>query len=117
MFIRSTAGSGVRFVGMPSDFGFKVMNAVHRGLLKITGGRIGWEVLHMPVLELTTIGRKRGRPYDRPNRTYRRFRRSSSNRHRSHGQNFPQSPQTPRSLCRLPVQQFWTKANQTGQRL
>lgn len=56
-------GSGVRFVGMPSDFGFKVMNAAHRGLLKITGGRIGWEVLHMPVLELTTIGRKRGRPH------------------------------------------------------
>ena len=48
---------------MPSDFGFKVMNAVHRGLLKITGGRVGWEVLDMPVLELTTLGRKRGRPH------------------------------------------------------
>src|SRR5262245_7378063 len=46
---------------MPSDLGFKVMNTVHRGLLKITGGRIGWEALGMPVLELTTIGRKSGR--------------------------------------------------------
>jgi deazaflavin-dependent oxidoreductase (nitroreductase family) len=55
--------AGARFVGMPSDFGFKVMNTVHRGLLKITGGRVGWEVLHMPVLELTTIGRQRGRPH------------------------------------------------------
>ena len=48
---------------MPSDFGFKVMNTVHRGLLKITGGRIGWEALDMPVLELTTIGCKSGRPH------------------------------------------------------
>ena len=48
---------------MPSDFGFKVMNTVHRGLLKITGGRVGWKVLDMPVLELTTVGRKRGRPH------------------------------------------------------
>jgi deazaflavin-dependent oxidoreductase (nitroreductase family) len=48
---------------MPSDFGFKMMNTVHRGLLKITGGRVGWEVLDMPVLELTTVGRKRGLPH------------------------------------------------------
>lgn len=48
---------------MPTDFEFKVMNAVHRGLLKISGGRAGWEALHMPVLELTTIGRNSGRPH------------------------------------------------------
>jgi deazaflavin-dependent oxidoreductase (nitroreductase family) len=48
---------------MPSDFGFKIMNGVHRGLLWITGGRLGWEAQHMPVLELTTIGRKSGRPH------------------------------------------------------
>jgi deazaflavin-dependent oxidoreductase (nitroreductase family) len=46
---------------MPNDFGFKVMNTVHRGLLKISGGRLGWEAQHMPVLELTTTGRKSGR--------------------------------------------------------
>jgi deazaflavin-dependent oxidoreductase (nitroreductase family) len=46
---------------MPNDFGFKVMNRVHRGLLKISGGRLGWEAQHMPVLELTTTGRKSGR--------------------------------------------------------
>lgn len=39
------------------------MNTVHRGLLKITGGRVGWKVLDMPVLELTTIGRKGGQPH------------------------------------------------------
>jgi deazaflavin-dependent oxidoreductase (nitroreductase family) len=48
---------------MPKDFGFKVMNAVHRTILKISGGRLGWDVQHMPVLELTTTGRKSGRPH------------------------------------------------------
>jgi deazaflavin-dependent oxidoreductase (nitroreductase family) len=48
---------------MPSDFGFKIMNGAHRGLLWISGGRLGWEAQHMPVLELTTTGRKSGRPH------------------------------------------------------
>jgi deazaflavin-dependent oxidoreductase (nitroreductase family) len=47
---------------MPSDLAFKTMNAVHRSLLKISGGRAGWSALDMPVLELTTTGRKTGRP-------------------------------------------------------
>ncbi|RSM50627.1 nitroreductase family deazaflavin-dependent oxidoreductase [Amycolatopsis balhimycina DSM 5908] len=46
---------------MPSDFALKTMNAVHRGLIKLTGGRVGWQVA-MPVLELTTTGRKSGQP-------------------------------------------------------
>jgi len=46
---------------MPSDFALKTMNAVHRGLIKLSGGRVGWNVA-MPVLELTTIGRKSGQP-------------------------------------------------------
>src|SRR6476646_8779041 len=48
---------------MPSDFALKTMNTVHRGLLKISGGRLGWNASRMPVLELTTIGRKSGRPH------------------------------------------------------
>jgi deazaflavin-dependent oxidoreductase (nitroreductase family) len=47
---------------MPSDTMLKTMNAVHRGLLKISGGRIGGRLSGMPVLELTTIGRKTGQP-------------------------------------------------------
>jgi deazaflavin-dependent oxidoreductase (nitroreductase family) len=47
---------------MPNDVAFKIMNAVHRGLLMISGGRLGWEAQRMPVLELTTRGRKSGRP-------------------------------------------------------
>jgi deazaflavin-dependent oxidoreductase (nitroreductase family) len=40
----------------------KTMNAVHRGVLKVSGGRLGWDAQNMPVLELTTTGRKSGRP-------------------------------------------------------
>ena len=47
---------------MPSDLAFKAMNAIHRSLLAITGGRAGWTALNMPVLELTTTGRQTGRP-------------------------------------------------------
>ena len=45
---------------MPSDLTLKTMNGIHRALLKITGGRFGWEAARMPVLELTTTGRKSG---------------------------------------------------------
>jgi len=45
---------------MPSNFAFKLMNTVHRGLLTVSGGRVGWVALDMPVLELTTTGRKTG---------------------------------------------------------
>ncbi len=47
---------------MPSDFALKTMNAAHRALLKVSGGRVGWEASKMPVLELTTTGRKTGQP-------------------------------------------------------
>ncbi|MEC3979311.1 nitroreductase/quinone reductase family protein [Amycolatopsis sp. H20-H5] len=47
---------------MPSDFALKTMNAFHRGLLKVSGGRAGWSASNMPVLELTTTGRKSGQP-------------------------------------------------------
>ncbi|HEY1574125.1 MAG TPA: nitroreductase/quinone reductase family protein [Pseudonocardiaceae bacterium] len=47
---------------MPSDFALKAMNGVHRGMLRISGGRLGWHVSNMPALELVTIGRKSGRP-------------------------------------------------------
>lgn len=46
---------------MPSDFALKTMNAVHRAVLKISAGRVGWSTSKMPVLELTTTGRKTGR--------------------------------------------------------
>ncbi len=38
------------------------MNTVHRMLLKLSGGRVGWHAMGMPVIELTTTGRKSGQP-------------------------------------------------------
>lgn len=47
---------------MPRDLGWKALNAVHQGLLKVTGGRLGHTAYGMPVVELTTTGRKTGQP-------------------------------------------------------
>jgi deazaflavin-dependent oxidoreductase (nitroreductase family) len=47
---------------MPSDLVLKTMNGMHRAVLKLSGGRLGWQASKMPVLELTTTGRKSGRP-------------------------------------------------------
>lgn len=46
---------------MARDAGFKAMNGLHRLMLKLSGGRLGWTAQDMPVLELTTTGRKSGR--------------------------------------------------------
>ena len=45
---------------MPSNFALKTMNAVHRGLVTASFGKVGYDVNKMPVLELTTTGRKSG---------------------------------------------------------
>lgn len=45
---------------MPSDISLKAMNSAHRFLLLVTRGRVGWRAMGMPVLELTTTGRKSG---------------------------------------------------------
>jgi len=47
---------------MPTDAQLRTMNRVHRALLKITRGRFGWTAAKMPVLELTTTGRRSGQP-------------------------------------------------------
>jgi len=38
------------------------MNGVHRAVLAVSFGRFGWSAAGMPVLELTTKGRKSGQP-------------------------------------------------------
>jgi deazaflavin-dependent oxidoreductase (nitroreductase family) len=45
---------------MPSRFTLKSMNAIHKTLLTVSFGRIGWNAGNMPVLKLTTVGRKSG---------------------------------------------------------
>ncbi len=47
---------------MPSDALFKIVNAVHRPLFRISRGKIGGKGLGMPVLVLTTTGAKSGAP-------------------------------------------------------
>ncbi len=48
---------------MPSDLTLKTMNALHRTITTLTFGKIGWHAASMPVVELTTTGRKSGRPH------------------------------------------------------
>ena len=47
---------------MPTDLFLKTANTMHRALLKVSGGRLGWTAGSMPVLKLTTTGRKTGEP-------------------------------------------------------
>ena len=47
---------------MPHDLVLKAMNTIHRTMLTVSGGKIGWSAGDMPVLELTTTGRKSGQP-------------------------------------------------------
>jgi len=41
----------------------KTMNVVHRAVLTLSRGRLGWQAGSMPVIELTTTGRKSGQPH------------------------------------------------------
>lgn len=45
---------------MATDLLFRLMNQLHRVVVALTGGRLGWKALGMPVLELTTTGRRSG---------------------------------------------------------
>lgn len=42
------------------DFGHRLLNRLHRGILAVTGGRLGWRIGPMPVVELHTVGRTSG---------------------------------------------------------
>jgi len=46
----------------PSIFQLKAMNFIHRMVIRLSFGRSGWNAAKMPVIKLTTIGRKSGRP-------------------------------------------------------
>jgi deazaflavin-dependent oxidoreductase (nitroreductase family) len=47
---------------VPSDLTLKTMNAVHRAIQLLSLGKLGWRVGAMPVIELTTTGRRSGQP-------------------------------------------------------
>jgi deazaflavin-dependent oxidoreductase (nitroreductase family) len=46
---------------MPSDFAFKLTNWWHRAGIGLTFGKVGWSARKMPVVALTTIGRRTGK--------------------------------------------------------
>jgi deazaflavin-dependent oxidoreductase (nitroreductase family) len=46
----------------PSTFQLKAMNFIHRMVIRLSFGHSGWNAAKMPVIKLTTIGRKSGRP-------------------------------------------------------
>jgi len=45
---------------MATDFVMRARRTIHSGILGISGRRLGWEAMGMPMLELTTVGRKSG---------------------------------------------------------
>ena len=45
---------------MPSDFALKTMNRVHRVMLAVSRGKVGWTAGGMEALELHTTGRSSG---------------------------------------------------------
>ncbi len=49
-----------------ADLGFRILGGVHRRVYRLTGGKLGGRLGSMPVLLLTTIGRKSGRPHTQP---------------------------------------------------
>ena len=44
------------------DVMVKTANVVHKGLIAVSGGRLGKSAADMPVVKLTTIGRRSGKP-------------------------------------------------------
>ncbi|MDJ0335845.1 nitroreductase family deazaflavin-dependent oxidoreductase [Salinibacterium sp. G-O1] len=46
----------------PSSGAMNAMNRIHRALIRLTRGRVGWHLSGMPMLELTTTGRTSGEP-------------------------------------------------------
>ena len=49
-------------MSLAADLVMKSMNAIHKVVLTASGGRLGWDFMNMPALELTTTGRKSGQP-------------------------------------------------------
>ena len=47
-------------VSSPKDLMFKVVTGIHRTLYDLSKGKLGGKTMGMPVLKLTTVGRKSG---------------------------------------------------------
>ena len=59
---------GLRRVGMAAlaNLFFRIVGSIHRRVYLLSGGRVGGRIARMPVLLLTTTGRKSGLPRTQP---------------------------------------------------
>lgn len=48
--------------GVLGDRGLAVLAGVHRWVIRVTGGRLGWRIGRLVTVELHTVGRRTGRP-------------------------------------------------------
>ena len=51
---------------MTKDLPFRLLGGLHRNVYRLSGGKIGARIVNLPVLLLTTTGRKSGRPRTQP---------------------------------------------------
>jgi deazaflavin-dependent oxidoreductase (nitroreductase family) len=49
-----------------ANLGFRILGGMHRRVYRLTGGKIGGQIGKLPVLLLTTIGRKSGQARTQP---------------------------------------------------
>jgi deazaflavin-dependent oxidoreductase (nitroreductase family) len=45
------------------DLGFRILNLLHRSVVRCSAGRLGRRAFGMEIIELVTIGRRSGRPH------------------------------------------------------
>jgi F420H(2)-dependent quinone reductase len=49
-----------------ADLRFRIFGGLHKGVYRLTGGKVGGQLGKLPVLLLTTTGRKSGQPRTQP---------------------------------------------------
>ena len=49
-----------------ADLGFRILGSIHRRVYRLTGGTVGGQIARLPILLLTTTGRRSGQPRTQP---------------------------------------------------
>jgi deazaflavin-dependent oxidoreductase (nitroreductase family) len=109
---------------MPSDTFLKLMNRTHRILIAASGGRAGRSFSGMPVVELTTTGRKSGQlrstmltsPYQEEGRTYIVASRGGDDHNPAWFLNLRDNPEVTVSMQGGPAQKMRAEVADPGER-
>jgi deazaflavin-dependent oxidoreductase (nitroreductase family) len=56
----------IRDRGAMTNLGFRILGDVHERIYRLTGGKVGGRIGKLPILLLTTMGRKSGQPRTQP---------------------------------------------------